>query len=547
MVGDLAANSGMTLTTGIAGTSIYGFTDGGSAFRAGTRYNHNLDELQFISSGAQRMACNDVDAVANATELSLGSAATGSAGMTILCTGTGTIAWADAANLFRGGVRYAHGTDQLQWVAAGGQQMFLSSVGLFVSDQLSVDDDVTFESDLILDGATGAGDIDMAGSLTLDSASPAAIFGGTVGAPLLIVFKAAAATSNMFWRTSAGGAVANDKAFAHTPTESMEFRSHDGASFISIFEYTTTTIASNVAHTMETTLDVVGDGTFESDLTLDGATGAGDLTIAGDFLMDSASPTATIGDDLGAPTLEMRKVGTQAAPIQFFSDNVLRAALILNSAESFLIRVGATGTEFEASFNESSGRWVMPANLRVSGVDLDILNANARFSLGTDSATAVTIRRNDAASATPGQLLIEGGAHIGGGAGDFSGGNLFLAGGDTDDTGAAAAGGTITLHVGATLGGGGPGTIEAEGDTNITGDASVSGALEIDGFLNHDGANIGFYGVAPAVRPAAYTRSAVVVETRTLLANASATAANNNAVLAQILEDLASTGILEVA
>ncbi len=422
-----------------------------------------------------------------------------------------------------------------------------------VGTTLGVVGDATLESDLILDGATGAGDIDMAGDFRMDSASPAAFFGDAIGSPLLLVFKAAAATSQMFWRTSLGGAVVGDKAIAHTPTEDLEIRGHDGVGFNALLTLATALVTTNVAAnfdaavTMDTTLGVVGDATLESDLILDGATGAGDLTMAGDFLMDSASPTATIGDDLGAPTLELRKEGALAGVINYFSDNVLRAALLLDGSENFAIRVGATGTEFAATFTGTSGRWLMPANLRVMGVDLDIQNANARFTLGLDNATLVSIRRIDAASATPGVFLIEGGAHIGGGAADFSGGNLTFAAGNTDDTGAAAAGGTLTFQVGTTLGGGGPGTIELAGATNVTGDASVSGALEIDGFLNHDGANIGFYGVAPAVRPAAYTRTATVVETRTLAANASATAANNNAVIAQILEDLASTGILAVA
>ncbi len=438
------------------------------------------------------------------------------------------------------------------------------SAAATVGTTLGVVGDATFESDLTLDGATGAGDLTIAGDFTMASAGGEILQGDGTGSVQYITDKGDAnaitwemrnlgvrrfsmvlpSTEDMRLETFDAAGVSTGVARIRSSNSDWELPNNldvdgdlqlDGSG------------AGSGNITMVGVLGVTGDGTFESDLILDGATGSGDLTMAGDFLMDSASPTATIGDDLGAPTLELRKLGTLAGVINFFSDNVLRGAILMDGAENFAIRVGATGTEFAATFAAVGGRWIMPANLRVVGVDLDIQNANARFTLGLDNATLVSIRRIDAATATPGVLLVEGGAHIGGGAADFSGGDLLLTGGNTDDTGGSAAGGTITARPGTTAGGGGPGTIELEGVTNVTGDASITGALEIDGFLNHDGANIGFYGVTPAVRPAAYTRSAVVVETRTLLANASATAANNNAVLAQILEDLASTGILEVA
>lgn len=41
----------------------------------------------------------------------------------------------------------------------------------------------------------------------------------------------------------------------------------------------------------------------------------------------------------------------------------------------------------------------------------------------------------------------------------------------------------------------------------VTGKITGGGELELDGDLNHDGTNIGFYGVAPATRPTAYTQT----------------------------------------
>lgn len=75
-------------------------------------------------------------------------------------------------------------------------------------------------------------------------------------------------------------------------------------------------------------------------------------------------------------------------------------------------------------------------------------------------------------------------------------------------------------------------SIDKDGDTLIAGD------------LNHDGAGVGFYGTAPAAQSSAYTRNATIVEDRTLLASASATATNNNNVLAALVADLQAIGIL---
>lgn len=59
--------------------------------------------------------------------------------------------------------------------------------------------------------------------------------------------------------------------------------------------------------------------------------------------------------------------------------------------------------------------------------------------------------------------------------------------------------------------------IGATGDDDM-----LLNSIEIDGDLNHDGANIGFYGVAPVARPAAYTQT-YATATRTHAALTSAT------------------------
>lgn len=76
-------------------------------------------------------------------------------------------------------------------------------------------------------------------------------------------------------------------------------------------------------------------------------------------------------------------------------------------------------------------------------------------------------------------------------------------------------------------------------------DVTIGGILTVTGNLNHDGTNIGFFGTAPAVQAASYTRNATVVEDRTLLASASATTLNNNNVLAALIADLQSYGLIQ--
>jgi hypothetical protein len=72
-----------------------------------------------------------------------------------------------------------------------------------------------------------------------------------------------------------------------------------------------------------------------------------------------------------------------------------------------------------------------------------------------------------------------------------------------------------------------------------------SGATLLGGPLEHTGTTLGFFSTTPATQPAAYTRNATIVESRTLLASASATALNNNNVLAALIADLQSLGLIQ--
>jgi len=72
----------------------------------------------------------------------------------------------------------------------------------------------------------------------------------------------------------------------------------------------------------------------------------------------------------------------------------------------------------------------------------------------------------------------------------------------------------------------------------------TSGAVFLGGELEHAGSTLGFFGTSPTTQPAAYTRNAAIVEDRTLLASASATIINNNNVLAALIADLQSLGVI---
>ena len=67
--------------------------------------------------------------------------------------------------------------------------------------------------------------------------------------------------------------------------------------------------------------------------------------------------------------------------------------------------------------------------------------------------------------------------------------------------------------------------------------------LEIDGALNHDGSTVGFFGVTPAVRPAAYTATNVVTDRAY---DANATSVDELAdVLGTLIADLRTMGLVQ--
>ena len=88
-------------------------------------------------------------------------------------------------------------------------------------------------------------------------------------------------------------------------------------------------------------------------------------------------------------------------------------------------------------------------------------------------------------------------------------------------------------------------TTAAANALDVTGKIACTSHVEIDGDLDHDGSQVGFYGVTPVARPAAYT---ITNDTSDRTLDADTVLVSDVAdVLATVIRDLASQGLLQVA
>jgi hypothetical protein len=177
-------------------------------------------------------------------------------------------------------------------------------------------------------------------------------------------------------------------------------------------------------------------------------------------------------------------------------------------AGSPLGSVGGVATFFGGGGGIANGAGLTPG----TGGVCEIRGGSSGATLGGANATGVG-----------GQLNLLGGQGTG------TGGNVLVTGGKEHPTGGVATGGNVVID-------GGPATTNGNVliGTVSTVDVSICGATT----------NLGFFGTTPAPQSAAYTRTATIVESRTLAANVSATATNNNAVLAALIADLQAYGLL---
>jgi hypothetical protein len=120
-------------------------------------------------------------------------------------------------------------------------------------------------------------------------------FGDATDSVLFNIQKSAAGSGQIQFRITTSGNTSGDKVLIHQTDESFQILNHNGATFDTLVTFTTLFTCNAIANfdaavTMDTTLGVVGDTTLESDLTLDAATGNGDITMAGE--MDGAGGRA---------------------------------------------------------------------------------------------------------------------------------------------------------------------------------------------------------------------------------------------------------------
>lgn len=108
--------------------------------------------------------------------------------------------------------------------------------------------------------------------------------------------------------------------------------------------------------------------------------------------------------------------------------------------------------------------------------------------------------------------------------------------GDTDANLLFTDGSADTVQVGAA-------TASDSAKFYVSGKISCSGELEVNGDLNHDGSNVGFFGVAPAARPSAYTPSNVTPD-RSYDADTVAVAELAD-IVGTLIADLQSLGLLQ--
>ena len=90
----------------------------------------------------------------------------------------------------------------------------------------------------------------------------------------------------------------------------------------------------------------------------------------------------------------------------------------------------------------------------------------------------------------------------------------------------------------------GIGTATPDSKLHVSGKIHGTDELELDGALNHDGTTVGFYGVAPVARSAAYAPTNVTTD-RAYDANAT-TVDELADVLGTLIADLQATGIIGV-
>jgi hypothetical protein len=262
------------------------------------------------------------------------------------------------------------------------------------------------------------------------------------------------------------------------------------------------------------TLTVIGQSTTDGGVTAGGVsiiagdTSVGASSAGGDILIQSGSALSGFGSESGTI---LNRIGSG-------TDNAGRF-VIQDAPSTLLLQIGGS----------------------VPGLNL---NVNRLFWSAGVSSPQITQTENTAPSTISTKLVIEAQNGV---ADDVTGGGLDLLGGSAVGSSGTKTGGSVLVEGGAASGVGTNvgGSVAIDGGSGATaGDVNIGTTNAANVNICSASTDLGFFGVSAAPRAAAYTRAAVVVESRALLANASATAANNNAVLAALIADLQAYGLL---
>lgn len=103
----------------------------------------------------------------------------------------------------------------------------------------------------------------------------------------------------------------------------------------------------------------------------------GARAFTGGWSVTAASPTCTIGDGTGTPTLELNKSDAGAALLAFRVAAVTRQSILLDASENLLIRThDGTGAVTATTTISTSGTWSLPSTLTMSSASPTIVVGN---------------------------------------------------------------------------------------------------------------------------------------------------------------------------
>jgi hypothetical protein len=390
------------------------------------------------------------------------------------------------------------------------------------------------------------------GNLSALAASVVVALGDASGSPSQDFVKDGAGTSEIRFRQALGADTLNDKQIVHASNENFEILHFDGAAFDTLLRITATNVVvpqsrlfvgdvASALTLLELTKDDAGTTNirfnnetfirFEIQLsatedalfqTFDGAgvllftttyfNASGNWVMPATLALSSASPFLVIGDSSGSPVQQFLKTAAGTSMLEFHAGAIRRADITHDASEDLLIRhrdaVGlVTNT---TTYANATGLWTYDASATYD-------SASPVLTLGNDGGSPVVTFRKTAAGTVEIRYMA---ANVRRADVLFNGAEDYVI---RHRDGAGAIQFTTTY-------------------INASGQWIFPAEVEIDGTLDHDGASLGFRGVAPIVVPAAYT---VTNHNTDKVYDADATTVDELAdVLGSVIEDLIDQGLL---